>query len=63
MFNFGFQRAGVGGPTLIEQIALIKGERLALVGKANALVVGEFEGQRLNFKGIVLSFKGGLLDF
>ena len=62
MFNFGFQRAGVGRPALIEQIALFGGERLALVGKANALVVGELEGQRLNFKRIVLSFKGGLLD-
>ena len=39
LFNFGFQRTGVGIPAFLEQLALFRGELLTLVGKANALVV------------------------
>jgi hypothetical protein len=48
LFDFGFQRAGVAVPAFLEQLALFGGELFALVGKANALVVGELEGQGLD---------------
>ena len=55
LLHFDFQRAGVGIPAFLEQLALFRGELFALVGKANALVVSEFKGQRLDFKRVVFA--------
>ena len=60
LFNFGFQRTGVGIPAFLEQLALFRGERLALVGEANALVVSELEGQSLNFSASALALSTSL---
>ena len=50
LFYFGLLRAGIGMPAFLEQFALFRRELFALVGKANALVVRNFKGQRLDFE-------------
>ncbi len=54
LFDFGIQRGFVGVPAFLEQLALFRGELFAFVGIANALVVGELEGQRLDFERVFL---------
>jgi hypothetical protein len=53
LLGFSRLRTGVGTPAFLEQLALFCGELFALVGEANALVVPQFKGQRLDLERII----------
>jgi hypothetical protein len=46
--KFGFHRCQIDVPGLFEQVALVDRQRFALVGKADAAVMGQFQCQRGN---------------
>ena len=58
LFEFGLDGGEVAVYALLEQVALYGAHGFAFVAEADAVVMGEFEGQRLDFE--LGGFEGGV---